>query len=420
MKTYHCTCGQLIFFENVKCVSCGRELGFLPDLLSLSSLEPSNTGLFNPTALEAKGRTYKKCRNYSSEVVCNWMIPEESQEAFCASCRLDEVIPDLSVEQNRTLWKSIEGAKRRLVYTLISLELPLLNRIDDPKQGMAFRFLADGPTPDSMVLTGHDEGIITLNIVEADDAEREKRRLSMKEPYRTLLGHFRHEIGHYYWDRLIGGTKHLESFRAIFGDERADYDQALKNYYASGAPANWQDNYISVYATAHPWEDWAESWAHYLHIQDTLEVALDFGLIDKRARLDFKEPKTFWFGPKQKKFEEVIYIWSELTVALNSINRSMGLRDIYPFVLSKTVIEKLRFISEVIGGREAGTKKPSLNSSLAPKQTAEPVIKPKSAQSEPQLVPSTSNSNLRKFLCSAMPSHSLLSPLLRPFSAFGA
>jgi hypothetical protein len=361
MKTYHCTCGQLIFFENIGCVNCHRELGFLPDLLCHSSLELEKDGLaYKATADESGKRLFKKCQNYLTANSCNWMVPADSKEPFCVSCRLDEVIPDLSTEQNRTLWTLTESAKRRLIYTLLSLELPLLNRADDPKQGMAFRFLADGPTPESVVMTGHDEGIITLNIAEADDAEREKRRLSMKEPYRTLLGHFRHEIGHYYWDRLVSGTKYLEPFRAKFGDERVDYEESLKKYYASGPPANWQQNFISVYSTAHSWEDWAETWAHYLHIQDTLEVALDFGLIDKRTALESREtPSTSWFAPKPKSFEEKIEGWSKLTIALNSINRSMGLKDLYPFVLSDAVVEKLRFISDVVAGRDIKATKTS-------------------------------------------------------------
>jgi hypothetical protein len=367
MKTYHCTCGQLIFFENVTCVNCRRELGFLPNLVCHSSLDLEPNGLaYKATADESGKQLYRKCQNYLSAHACNWMIPVESKEVFCVSCRLDEVIPNQSTEQNHTLWSLIESAKRRLIYTLLSLELPLLNRADDPKQGMAFRFLADGPTPETMVLTGHDEGIITLNIAEADDAEREKRRLSMKEPYRTLLGHFRHEIGHYYWDRLVAGSKYLEPFRAKFGDERASYDEALKKYYATGAPPDWQETFISVYSTAHPWEDWAETWAHYLHIQDTLEVALDFGLVDKRVALESREtPSTSWFAPKPKTFEEKIEAWSELTIALNSINRSMGLKDLYPFVLSDPVVEKLRFISDVVAGRDLTTPQKQ-------KSTAEP------------------------------------------------
>ncbi|SDT92401.1 hypothetical protein SAMN05444156_0784 [Verrucomicrobium sp. GAS474] len=357
MKTYHCVCGQLVFFENVRCVSCQRELGFLPDLLCQSPIEAApgqgpgtRPNLFVATAPAAKGRLYRKCQNYSREVACNWMIPEEEgAEPFCTSCRLDETIPDLSTEQNRTLWRLIEAAKRRLVYTLIKLDLPLLNRIDDPRQGLSFRFLADAPG--MPVLTGHEDGIITLNIAEADDGERERRRLSMQEPYRTLLGHFRHEIGHYYWDRLVAGTKYLKPFRALFGDERADYNQALQNYYATGTLPNWQESYISAYATAHPWEDWAESWAHYLHIQDTLEVAMNYGLADKRMALETPGAPPSDDRAASKSFEEKIAAWSELSIALNSINRSMGLKDIYPFVLSTQVVEKLRFVSEVIAGR---------------------------------------------------------------------
>jgi hypothetical protein len=370
MKTHHCTCGQLLFFENVLCMKCGRDIGFLPDLLMLSSLDPAGGNLYAPTAFEAGGRRYKKCLNYAEEAVCNWMIPEEkSRERFCTSCRLDQIIPDLTDERNWTFWRLIENGKRRLVYSLLSLKLPVLNKIDDPKVGMSFRFLEQSPNSSKQVLTGHDDGIITLNISEADDVERERRRLSMKEPYRTILGHFRHEVGHYYWDRLVAGTKYLEPFRALFGDERADYNEALANYYATGAPEDWQDNFVSVYATSHPWEDWAETWAHYLHIQDSLEVALDFGLIDQNLRLEPREETEKTDStPPQKNFEEVIEAWSRLTIALNSLNRSMGLRDIYPFILSRSVVEKIRFIAEVIAGCEV-TLPQAANASIRDGQT---------------------------------------------------
>jgi hypothetical protein len=356
MKTYTCTCGQLLFFENVTCVSCSKEVGFLPDLICISSLDPAENGMFSATTPEAKSRVYKKCQNYAQVGVCNWMIPADSSESFCVSCRLDTMVPDQSVPQNVVLWALIEAAKRRLVYSALRLKLPLANRTDDPAGGLGFRFMADTTNPDGTVahvITEHDHGLITLNLAEADDAEREKIRLGMKEPYRTLLGHFRHETGHYYWDRLVLNSKFLEPYRALFGDERQSYEDAMKKYYATGAPANWQDNYISVYSTMHPWEDWAESWAHYLHIQDTLEVAADFGLVGKRIKID---PKGDAEGPraslKAKPFDEVLEAWAELTIALNSLNRSMGLRDLYPFILSQPVIDKLYFISEVIAGTE--------------------------------------------------------------------
>jgi len=359
MKTYTCECGQLLYFENISCVHCHREVGFLPDLICASSLEPAEGEFFSPTVSQAKKRLYRKCQNYTQANVCNWMIPAENKnETFCASCRLDVVIPDQSIPQNVVLWALTEAAKRRLVYSSLRLKLPLANRVDDPEGGLGFRFLADVQKPDGSVervITEHDHGLITLNIAEADDSVREKVRLGMKEPYRTLLGHFRHETGHYYWDRLVAGTKFLEPYRAVFGDERQSYEEAMKKYYASGAPADWQDHYISAYATMHPWEDWAESWAHFLHIHDTLEVAADFDLVGKRIRIDPKgEAEVGKPTLKPRPFDEVLEKWAELTVALNSINRSMGHRDLYPFILSQAVVDKLYFISEVIAGSEGG------------------------------------------------------------------
>jgi hypothetical protein len=351
MKTFSCACGEMIYFDNIACVTCGREVGFLPDLVNLCSLEkPDDKGLYPPSAAEAKGKLYKKCQNYAQNNTCNWMVPAENPEPFCTSCRLDLVIPDLTRPENVAHWGAIEMAKRRLIYSALRLKLPLANRADDPQGGLGFRFMADTLNPDgsvaTKVITEHNDGVITLNLNEADDSVREKMRTSMKEPYRTLLGHFRHESGHYYWDRLVRDTKFIEPYRALFGDERQDYNEAMKKYYATGAPADWGNSYISMYATMHSWEDWAETWAHYLHVQDTLEVANDFGLVGKRIKIDpIKEGAV-----KPKPFDEVMEAWAELSIALNCINRSMGLRDLYPFVLSKRVIDKLRFVSDVIAG----------------------------------------------------------------------
>ena len=368
MKTYNCACGGLIFFENFTCLACRRELGFLSDTLTLSSLEPAENDVFKANNSKGGNQHYKKCQNYAKESVCNWMIPVGTDsgpkpETFCASCRLNQIIPDLSRAHNHDLWARMETAKRRLVYSLLNFKLPIANKKDDPPQGLAFAFLEEQKTANgivSKVLTGHANGLITLNIAEADDAVREKIRVEMGEPLRTLLGHFRHEIGHYYWDRLVHGSKFLERCRKLFGDEQVNYATALQRYYSKGAPLNWQDNYISAYATAHPWEDWAESWAHFMHIQDTLEVANDFGLVGKSIHLDLSEAgRKSWLSSGQKTFEEIIGAWSELSIALNSINRSMGLRDTYPFVLAPAVVNKLGFIFEVIS---TGTAKSAVSS----------------------------------------------------------
>jgi hypothetical protein len=367
MKTFACACGQPIFFENVSCMACGRELGFLPGVLRLSSLESAQNGLFRAHEAANGHQLYKKCQNYAKESVCNWMIPAGSpqwrgSEPFCASCRLNHTIPDLSRQQNHGLWQLMETAKRRLVYSLLNLNLPVANKADDPQQGLAFAFLEDQVKPDgsvSKVITGHDKGLITLNIAEADDAVRERIRMMMGEPHRTLLGHFRHEIGHYYWDRLIRGKKFAPRFRELFGNELASYGDALKRYYASGAPQNWQDNYISAYGTAHPWEDWAETWAHFMHIQDATEAARAFGLVDNSVRLDpavppdANAPRGASAQSSRMTMQQIIAAWTELTIALNSINRCMGLKDTYPFVLSPAIIDKLGFVFEVIADASA-------------------------------------------------------------------
>jgi hypothetical protein len=362
MKTFTCTCGELTFFENVTCLACGRELGFLPDVISLSSLEPAENGLFQATGASNSKQLYKKCQNYAKETVCNWMIPAArtstpENDVFCASCRLNRTIPDLTRNQNHELWRRMELAKRRLIYTLLNFKLPIANKKDDPKQGLAFAFLEDERKPDgsvSKILTGHDDGLITLNIAEADDSVREKIRAAMGEPLRTLLGHFRHEIGHYYWDRLVRDTKFVEPFRKLFGNEQENYEEALKRHYSTGAPADWRDTFISAYATSHPWEDWAETWAHFMHIQDTLEVANDFGLVGKSIRLDPKEVgRKTWLSSEQESFEGIIGAWTELSIALNSINRCMGLADTYPFVLSPAIVKKLQFVFDVISAGAA-------------------------------------------------------------------
>ena len=183
-------------------------------------------------------------------------------------------------------------------------------------------------------MTGHANGLITINIAEADDVERERMRQQMNEQQRTLLGHFRHESGHYYWDRLVAGGPFLPRIRALFGDERSDYSSALAQYYEFGPPSNWQHMYVSAYASAHPWEDWAECWAHWLQITDSLETAVTIGLAPPDA-LD---------GDLDARVRN----WVDLALKINLLNRSMDQPDPYPFVLSPPVVDKLKLVDEVI------------------------------------------------------------------------
>jgi hypothetical protein len=345
MKLSVCdTCGQMLHFENSLCLKCGAPLGFLPGTLTLCSHRAQPDGTVEPVA--KPGERWRPCAN-ATEAGCNWLVPE-STDTFCPACRLNRTIPDLDVPGNLERWRLIECAKRRLIYALMRLSLPLTSRDEDQGRGLAFDFLAD--TADAPVMTGHDDGLITINIAEADSAERERRRVELGEHYRTLLGHLRHEVGHYYWDLLVRDGGRLDACRAMFGDETLDYAEALQRYYAIGAPPDWQVNYVSAYATMHPWEDFAETWTHYLHMVDTLDTAASFGLaVDPVVSADPALNTDVAFDPYGNvTLDRLLDAWLPLTVAVNSLNRSMGQPDLYPFVLSPAAIAKLGFIHDLI------------------------------------------------------------------------
>ncbi len=350
MRVFHCDhCGHLLFFENTTCVACGHLVAYLPDLQLIGSLDRADDAVWRSPLDKASG-TYRLCRNYESEQVCNWAIADGDDNPLCLSCRLTRVTPALDMPGHREAWYRLEVAKRRLLVTVFALNLPVRGRHDDAERGLTFEFKADphdGSAPP--VMTGHDNGVITINIAEADDAERERRRVSMHEPYRTLLGHMRHESGHYYWIRLVEGGPAQDRFRELFGDERRDYAEALRTHYANGASADWPDRFISAYASAHPWEDWAETWAHYLHMVDTLDTAASCGLSLRPSRADepaLSEPPPAAAGPAT--FDQLIDSWFPVTYALNNLNRGMGLSDAYPFVLAPPALEKLRFVHDTI------------------------------------------------------------------------
>jgi hypothetical protein len=356
VKLFSCdNCQQVLFFENSRCMNCGMNVGYCVELAKIVTLQHqtgSSQGYVYEVFFPNQGlRHYRQCKNGSDHDACNWLVPAESQQPFCNSCRLTEVAPDLTDTNNRVAWAGIEAAKRRLLYSLYALKLPLSSRQEWPNEGVAFHFLRG--TDEKPVMTGHDEGIITLNIAEADSVFRENMREKMGEAYRTVLGHLRHEIGHYYWDRLIRNSKSLAEFRELFGDDSLDYDQAVQRHYEQGAPANWWDSYISAYATMHPWEDWAETWAHYLHMVDTLETAKSHGLTLRVPGVERSGEQISTDALAFRDFNSLTGSWNAVTLALNSLNRSMGMKDAYPFVLSPKVLEKLRFVHDLIQSRRA-------------------------------------------------------------------
>jgi hypothetical protein len=336
MRDFICpNCGQHLAFENSVCLSCGRRLGFSLDdmafLVIASGPESEHGG-----AVDAS--QYQLCANLHA-AECNWLVRIAPVPRLCASCVLTRIRPNEADPKAMATFAGAEKAKRRLIAELHELKLPIIGRDEDPQYGLAFDLLS---SVTEKVLTGHDNGVITLDLAEGDDVHREQLRVEMDEPYRTLLGHFRHEVGHYYFYRLIGTSPgYLERFRTLFGDPGADYQAALDRHYSQGAPAGWKSDYVSSYATMHPAEDWAETFAHYLHIRDTLDTAAAFGLAPAGATFDRRQ-----LGPSG--FDTIIEMWLPLAWSLNMVNRSMGRDDLYPFVLPTAVLEKMRFIHIVI------------------------------------------------------------------------
>jgi hypothetical protein len=334
MKTFFCRCGQRIFFENTRCMICEKTLAFDPASGDMLSLSAGEVYFADQTYLVTEnGKRYKSCKNLYDYQACNWLVDAESSEAFCVSCRLNQVIPNLSLtaDSDKTLrhWVNVEKAKRRMLYGLLQLGLPFADKRTDPQHGLAFAFLEDqrhNPhVGEYLVLTGHHKGLITINLAEADDSYREQVRRDMGEAYRTVLGHFRHEIGHYYFERLVVAGGFIEEFRALFGDEQRDYAEALTQYYEQQLFANWQHDFVSAYAQVHPFEDWAECFGHYLHLQDVMDTAA-LQIVDADITEGFED----------------------LTLALNELNRSLGLKDAYPFWLSPKTKQKLQFIHRLI------------------------------------------------------------------------
>ncbi len=371
-RAYRCQCGFPVFFRNSTCLACGTPLGYDPAQARLLPLmpgeQPDTWVAWQPDGEAAAEKedqgaapssaVYLRCANLQTPAACNWLVPLSEappQVLLCQACRLNRTIPDLNDAahpDNAELWGKIELAKRRLVSALLALGLPVASRVsEDTERGLMFDFLRS-PDFGPDILTGHDTGLITLNLNEADDATREAMRKAMHEPYRTLLGHFRHEVGHYYWDRLVSGTSWMQGFRELFGDETQDYAASLQDNYEQGPQPDWALHYVSAYASVHPWEDWAECWAHYLHIRDTVDTALSFGLSPDSAQLEFTPfalDALYQPGdPNAQVFLDFLNQWTQLTTLLNEMSRAMGQPDFYPFVLPREVVAKLHFIHLVV------------------------------------------------------------------------
>ena len=336
MRDFNCpNCGQRLAFENSTCLNCGSALGFSLEQTALLVIAEDDASEHAGFVYAAE---YQLCANLQV-AECNWLVPVNYPRLLCPSCVLTTERPNDADTVGLAEFAEAEAAKRRLIVELHELKLPIIGRDQDSDYGLAFRLLSSAH---KNVITGHDNGEITLDLAEGDDVHREQLRVEMDEPYRTLLGHFRHEIGHYYFYRLISpSSDHLTRFNELFGDPDADYQEALDRHYNEGAPENWQESFVSSYATMHPAEDWAETFAHYLHIRDTLDTSAWCGLAPATATFD-RPP----LGPSA--FPNIIEMWLPLSWSLNMVNRSMGRDDLYPFVLPPAVMDKMQFIHTVI------------------------------------------------------------------------
>ncbi|PTQ10898.1 hypothetical protein CLG96_10965 [Sphingomonas oleivorans] len=349
MAPFACpNCARLLHFEVRVCPNCSFTLGYDPLDDRFLFLGDAAT-----TWRDAKGEAHDMvvCANNNEYGVCNWLVPRDSDTALCRACRHNRTIPDLTGPNVPERWGKIEAAKRRLFHTLIKLGLPIETPAEAKQgQGLAFDFLYDPAaeqTGNPQVMTGHDSGLITLNLIEADDVERERIRRTLGEPYRTLLGHFRHEVGHHYWSRLIEGREEeLSAFRAVFGDETIDYAAAMQKHYGDGG-STWTTDYVSAYATMHPWEDFAETFAHLLHIVDTLATIGGFGM-RMTTWPSMAEQPVVDFDPYKADTGQLVAEWTPFSFAENAINRSMGQPDLYPFHLPPAVVTKLDHVNRLL------------------------------------------------------------------------
>lgn len=349
MHLFTCdNCNNVVFFDNRQCVQCKFKLAYEPVHMKMRAIAPALEGSWQFVTGDETGA--QLCANASFDV-CNWLVDASGNQDFCVSCRHNRLVPSVSTAEGLNHWRKIGRAQQHLFYSLLRWNLPHPDRSEDPAGGLVFDFLEDQHLPNGTIvpaMSGHDEGLISIRAAEADDATREEARQSVHELYRTLLGHLRHESGHFIWNKLVRDGNDLENCRSVFGDERANYENALQQHYANGPRPDWQESFVSAYASSPPWEDFAECFAHYTHIVDSLETARAFGIAAKPPQ-PVATAAVIDFDPYQAdSAEQLVSTWVPLSIAINSIQRSMGQLNSYPFILSPPVVGKLEYLHQLI------------------------------------------------------------------------
>ncbi|MGE0214146.1 zinc-binding metallopeptidase family protein [Mycolicibacterium sp.] len=348
MRAFACpACAAFTPFEADRCAACRTPVGLHLPTTSMVALDGD--------AVRVDGQRWIRCTQ-AETLQCNWLVPDEHVDAGQRGrCLADSLIrrePDAADTVAREKLVPTTAALRRLVFQLLDIGLPV-----EPyfrrTGGLAFDLLSSF-SEDRPVTIGHADGVITIDLVESLDAYRESLRVRLGEPYRTMLGHFRHEVGHYYQNVLVetgpGAQRHLTECRALFGDERAGYGEAIDRHYRFGAPADWQDTFISEYATMHPWEDFAECFAHYLHITDTLDTAREAGMVLHADRVRFRAPRDVTPSPcyDDASVHRLLDDWAWIALFFNRVNTAMGKPPLYPFTIPPPVADKLDFVHRVI------------------------------------------------------------------------
>lgn len=332
MRLFSCpVCRQQVYFDNTVCLACGSEIAFAPDRLQMVAL----------------GGRHRTCVQRQTAEACNWAIEATDPIERCLSCRLTGALSAVGADALRS---RAEAAKRQVLYTLLQLGVPFSAKLgEDDRQGLRFVWALPGQSSSSL-LTGHHDGTIVLNLNEADDAHREAARVSFGEPQRTVLGHLRHELSHYFFQRFVEGRPEISAFRNSFGDERADYAAALRRHYESGPAADWPQHFVSAYASAHPWEDWAETCAHYLLMVEAVDTAAAWGLQLSPAGGVHVQPAAAAAAAPVERL--VVDHWLPMARFLNAMSRSLGLADSYPYLLPPPVQAKLRFVQDILTARD--------------------------------------------------------------------
>jgi hypothetical protein len=337
MRIFHCErCGNVVSFAAQRCPTCDATLGYLSEESTIRTLLDTS----DPVVFAIEGRDQPVWRCLNAAWGCNWVVDAGSDTPWCRSCRLTRGRPDDARQDAIEAWIVAEAAKRRLLHQLDELSLPVEVRSATAPDGLAFDLVH---LPGHGGITGHLDGVVTLDLAEVDDRHRDDLRRRLGEPYRTVIGHLRHEIGHHYWGRLVGQSSDVKHFRRLFGDERSDYRTSIERFYTCPT-ASWDHaRFVSPYAASHPFEDWAETFAHYLHIADATDTAIAHDLVPHRRTAAIEDP-----GLPSDEFTAMLDTWRPINAAVNAIAESLGAPAVYPFDPSAAVIEKLAFVHQQI------------------------------------------------------------------------